>query len=387
LLPEAWLPCSLHGDLVVPHFLGEHDHPWLRALLEEHTRFAGRPRRELDARLREPLPCASPPAKRRAAIHVLARCSAAQSAATVPPRQARAAVFLTATRSGAEREAVLAEVATGLGVTPAELSHAVFADLPGERLVTLPAEVSSPGDLALRANLAIAQTLLFRSTAVEIELHGNARAVVRHAKLRGLICTVASPDPTRGATIELSGPFALFRRTLLYGRALAELVPLLAWCPRFRLRAECILGGRSVVVELGPRDPILPAHEPRRYDSVLEERFAREFRQLAPEWDVIREPEPVEAGEGLVFPDFALVRRCDGRRWLLEIVGFWTRRYLERKLARLRAARLPNLVLCIDEARNCGPEDLPRGARVVPFRRRIDPQAVLRVIAPGLTLS
>jgi len=44
-------------------------------------------------------------------------------------------------------------------------------------------------------------------------------------------------------------------------------------------------------------------------------------------------------------------------------------------------------VLCIDEARNCGPEDLPRGARVVPFRRRIDPQAVLRVIAPGLTLS
>jgi predicted nuclease of restriction endonuclease-like RecB superfamily len=381
LLPEAWLPFSLHGDLVVPQFLGEHDHPWVRALLDEHARFAGRPRRELDARLREPLSWTSPPAKRRAAIHVLARRCAAQNAAAVPPRAARTAVFLAAARSGTGREAVLAEVAAGLGVAPAELSHALFADLPGERLVTVPAEISSPGDLVLRVNLAIAQTLLFRSTAVAIDLDGNARAVVRHAKLRGLICTVASPDPTRGATVEISGPFALFRRTLLYGRALAELVPLIAWCPRFRLRGECVLRGRSLVVELAPRDPILPAREPRRYDSALEERFAREFQQLAPEWDVIREPEPVAAGEGLVFPDFALVRRRDGRRWLLEIVGFWTRRYLELKLARLRAAHLANLVLCIDEARNCGLEELPRGARVVSFRRRIDPQAVLSVIA------
>ena len=116
----------------------------------------------------------------------------------------------------------------------------LFADLPGERLVAAPPRPLSPGELALRTNLAIAQGLLFRVASVTIEMDGNARAVVRHSKLRGLICTVvpcgAGPADS---VLELSGPFALFRRTLVYGRALSEILPLLAWCDRFRLRAEC----------------------------------------------------------------------------------------------------------------------------------------------------
>ena len=45
----------------------------MRALLEEHERFIGKPQRELEARLREPLPCESPPRKLTLAIQVLAR--------------------------------------------------------------------------------------------------------------------------------------------------------------------------------------------------------------------------------------------------------------------------------------------------------------------------
>ena len=67
------LSYSVTGTLVVPHYLGEHDHPWLRVLLEEHERFIGRPQRELEARLRDPLPCESPPRKLRLAIKVLGR--------------------------------------------------------------------------------------------------------------------------------------------------------------------------------------------------------------------------------------------------------------------------------------------------------------------------
>ena len=60
MLPGPLLNYSVVGRTLVPHFLGEHDHPWLRVLLEEHERFVGQPQRELDARLREPLPCESP---------------------------------------------------------------------------------------------------------------------------------------------------------------------------------------------------------------------------------------------------------------------------------------------------------------------------------------
>ena len=382
MLPDDLLSCSVAGALVVPHFLGEHDHPWLRALLEEHERFIGRPQRELEARLREPLPYESPPKKLRLAIQVLGRLRPSHRKTAVPPRRARALVFGEAARSPALPQSILSAVAASLGVTPEDLRDSLFGDLPGERLVGAPAQPLSAVELALRCNLALVQALLFRATIVRIEVEGNTRALVRQAKWRGLICSGIERSGTADATLELSGPFALFRNTRLYGRALGELVPPLTWCPRFRLRAECVFHGRRLTLQLRTGDPIFPASAPRRYDSHLEERFAREFRRLAPAWDVLREPEPITAGGTLIFPDFALQHRSDlGRRWLLEIVGFWTPDYVARKLALYRSARLSNLILCIDEGRNCAEADLPDGALVVRFRRRVDAAGVLRMVA------
>ena len=375
------LSYSVAGTLAVPHYLGEHDHPWLRALLDEHERFIERPRRELEARLREPLPCESPPQKLRLAIQVLGKLRPRERKSAVPPRLARVHVFGEAARTSAPPETVWTTVAASLGVSREDLQESLFGDLPGERLVAAPAQPLSAVELALRCNLAIVQGMLFRATVVRIEIEGNTRVLVSHAKWRGLICTLAGRSGSGSATVELSGPFALFRNTRLYGRALGELVPLLAWCPRFRLRADCVFHGRRLTLQLGTGDPIFPSSAPRRYDSLLEERFAREFRRLAPGWDVIREPEPFAAASTLIFPDFALQHRSDPtRRWFLEIVGFWTADYVARKLALYRSARLSNLILCIDEQRNCAEADLPSGARVVRYRRRVDAAAVLSAI-------
>lgn len=381
MVPESLLTYSLRGDTIVPHFLGENDHPWLRGLLDEYECLVGRRQRELDERLREPLSGAHHSGKWRLAIHVLERVWGFQSGSVVPPRRVRAAVFGEAARSRASRDVVLATVARQLGVREAELDAALFADLPGERVVASPDRIPSPGELALRANLTLVQGLIFRATAVTIEVCGNARALVRHAKLCGLICAVVARGDTGDAVLELSGPFSLFRRTLLYGRALGALVPLLAWCRRFRLRADCVLRERRVSLQLATGDPIFPAAEPRAYDSKIEERFTREFRSVARNWDIVREPEPVAAGAVLLFPDFVLQHRGDRKkRWFLEIVGFWTPEYLARKLALYRAAGLPNLILCIDEKRQCTAGDLPSGARVLRFRRHVDAEQVLRLI-------
>ncbi len=381
MLFDDLLSCRVAGARVVPHFLGEHDHPWLQVLLEEHERFIGKPQRELEARLREPLPCESPPRKLGLAIQVLGRLRPSHRKTAVPPRRARALVFGEAARTPAPRKTILSSVAASLGVTPEDLRDSLFADLPGERLVGAPAQPLSAVELALRCNLALVQALLLRATIVRIDVEGNTRALVRQAKWRGLICTGIERSGLGNASLELSGPFALFRHTRLYGRALGELVPLLVWCLRFRLRAECVLRGRRLTLQLGTGDPIFPAGAPRRYDSQLEERFAREFRRLAPAWDVVREPEPIPAGGTLIFPDFALRHRSNpARRWLLEIVGFWTPDYVARKLALYRSARLSNLILCIDEDRNCAEANLPPGALVVRFRRRVDVAAVLRVV-------
>jgi hypothetical protein len=52
----------------------------------------------------------------------------------------------------------------------------------------------------------------------------------------------------------------------------------------------------------------------------------------------------------------------------------------DRKLEQYRRAHIANLILCIDERRNCADADLPPGALVVRFRRRLDPAAILRVL-------
>jgi hypothetical protein len=65
---------------------------------------------------------------------------------------------------------------------------------------------------------------------------------------------------------------------------------------------------------------------------------------------------------------------------LLEIVGFWTPKYLEEKLRKLRAARLENVLLCIDQERGCSDAELPKDAKVIRYRRRIDVRAVLAVL-------
>ena len=128
-------------------------------------------------------------------------------------------------------------------------------------------------------------------------------------------------------------------------------------------------------------DPIAAGRELERFDSRIEARFAADFCRAAPDWDLIREPSPFAAADGLVFPDFELVHRRDpGRRWLLEIAGFWTKDYLDRKLEQLRTAGIGRFILCIDEKRGCGSEQAPAHAQLVRYRRRIDPASVLAII-------
>lgn len=387
MLPDAVIPARLDRGHIRPVFLDERDRPWLAAIIDEVNRFCGRPLHELQQRLREPWPCATPMFKPRAALHVLLRRWSAQLAADVRPSEAREALFLAAAETDKPRSAVVVAVASALGVAPAALERSLFADLPGERVVTGPSALPTPDEIALETNQLIARSLLARSRRVRIRAQGAVRPLVRQAHLRGLICVVKDDESSQSPVLEISGPFAVFRHTQLYGRALGEVLPFLAWCARFELQADCVLRGQSGILQLRSGDPILPAQTPRGFDSKLEERFARDVKKAAPDWDLLREPAAVRAGHHIIFPDFLLQHRLDPQRQcLIEIVGFWTPAYLERKLARLRAANLNHLVLCIDEDRRVADGDVPAGAQVVRFRRRIDPAAVLAALPAVLAV-
>jgi predicted nuclease of restriction endonuclease-like RecB superfamily len=386
LLSERDLPLRLIEERAFIDYLGPQDEPWLRVLLAEMARFEGRRRRELAERLAEPLPCEAPHFKYRAAARTLLALWRREPRDRQPPHDAaqptpaalRERLFAQAATGDRPARAILEEAAAQLGVGPKVLLEVLFADLAGERPVRAPDPPPTPAETMLRTNLAIAQAVLMRASRVELRVEGGVRPIVRLAKLRGLLCTILDPVEVGRPILEISGPFSLFQHTLLYGRALAELLPHLAWCARFELRAACALRGRLATVSVETGDPIFPAAPPVPFDSRLEERFARDLARLAPDWDLVREPEPLRTGETLVFPDFLLAHRLHPRRRLLiEIVGFWTPQYLAAKLEKLRQVSTVCL-LCVDEDRACALGDLPPHLPVLRFRRRIDAAAVLR---------
>ena len=270
MLSDADLPLRFIEPGVYIDFLGPQDEPWLRVLLAEMARFEGRPRRELAQRLAEPLACETPYFKRRAATKVLFRLWRRAPVDGVAPRALRQALFDAAATTDGDRAAILAVAAARAGVDAETLQARLFADLPGERMVKPPEQIPGPAELALRTNLAVAQALLMRASTLNLTIEGAARPIVRLAKWRGLLCTVLDDAHRGNPVLLLSGPFSLFRHTLLYGRALAELLPHLAWCARFRLDADVALRGRRGRAVLGTGDPIFPAAPARPFDSRLE---------------------------------------------------------------------------------------------------------------------
>jgi len=135
LLADNTIPARIERGRVLPAFLGPQDHPWLGILMEEIDRFRGRPRRELEERLRAPLPCAVPFRKARAATTVLLRLWRSVADPPVDPASAREALFTTASEIGRRpRSRATAAAAAQLGITAEALDLALFADLPGERI-------------------------------------------------------------------------------------------------------------------------------------------------------------------------------------------------------------------------------------------------------------
>jgi predicted nuclease of restriction endonuclease-like RecB superfamily len=366
---------------IVPRYLTEQDHVWLAALLDEFERHIGRRRQELRERLSEPLATSAPASWVRLAARVLEREYGDATRAAVSPVKVRRAAF-GAAAGAPDRRTALETAGASLGLSPEGVLPALFADLPSERILTPPSSPFGPAELALRTNHSMIASLLKKASHVRITAEGEVRALVRAAKVRGLLCTAAPAADGRLVTLDISGPYALFRHTLVYGRALASLVPRAARCPRFELIATCILDqGRKrgeLVVRSG--DPVVPAAALAAFDSKVEQRFAREFARAAPDWDVIREPEAVPTKDGFLFPDFLLRHRRWGSEYLLEIMGFWTEEYVEQKLAKLRAANLDRFILCIDENRNCSDGKLPPRANVIRYRRSVPVTEVLRIV-------
>jgi predicted nuclease of restriction endonuclease-like RecB superfamily len=388
LLPAALLLVAAREPgtgRVAPRYLGQRDEVWVRSVLDVFDGYVGRTVGERNAELPERVRAIARVhgISARAAdgvAHVLARNFKTELETPLVPARVRAVVFEEASREDPfDREASLARAAARLSASPEELSRALFADRATRRRISAPAASPSAATAVELYNLALVQGLLQRSERVRVELREHVRAVVRFAKLSGLLCTCAFGE--RGTRLELSGPLSILRHTTKYGFALASFFPAVVATPGFRMQALCVLGGEPVHLEIDASDRIARTHRlPRDADSAVERALARDVRRLGTEWSLLREAHMLTLGARAVFPDFSL-RHAGGFTILVEVVGFYTPEYLRSKLEALQAASNEPLIVCIDEALACADGEVP-GA-VLRFRRRIDATRLIEM-AEGL---
>ncbi|HEX7734646.1 MAG TPA: DUF790 family protein [Ktedonobacteraceae bacterium] len=278
------------------------------------------------------------------------------------------------------RQNLLAEVAGELSLTAEEVEKAIFADHPGAHILTHAGPAWTPQGLLQRYNLELARGALYRATEVQIEIYDHYKECWRYLKLFKIMFE-ARALAQGGYHVALSGPLSDFVETDRYGIAFAEFMPAVLlgerWNMIARIKSSFPRSGRERAGSMVAEDSQLlyrldqncglQSHyrKGRAYDSSLERIFASEFTDFEEKfgtergkWRLTREDEVLVLDGSVMIPDFLLVHtRDEKRRILIELVGFWSPRYLKTKIAKVQAAQCPNLLLLVYESLKVTRED------------------------------
>jgi len=310
------------------------------------------------------------------------------SKAYADPLKVRQTLFKLAAERGyptspEEREALICEAASALGLTPEQVESSMYADLDSEAFLESCPSLDAVS-LLKHYNLSLTQTLLFASTEMEFTASGNWQRIFKAIKCHGLMYSAHRLEGT--THVRLDGPASLFKLTRRYGTSMAKVLPEILRGKPWSLQAKILRADRLLNFSLessrhGWLFPELPAAD--EYDSSVEERFAEQFRGLGTCWDVRRELEPVEAGSSVIIPDFTF--SFGAKRVHMEVVGFWTREYLRRKLEKLAEVKEP-FIVAVDEELACDRvarlQSLNPNVRLIYYKGRVPVREVLAFLQP-----
>ncbi|KOX92836.1 hypothetical protein AMS69_10290 [Haloarcula rubripromontorii] len=329
-----------------------------------------------------------------------------ETRAPVDPVRARRRVFEAAADAGvvseAEREQALAAAADHFGTDAETLADALYADRDSRQILTAVDSRWGPDALRTQYNLSLAQTALFDATEVRVR-SSDPKALVSAVKRLRLMYEIRRAED--GREVVVTGPDALFSNTRRYGTRFARLLRTVAAAGEWDLTATIDDRGTERELTLSEADVSIPGVEPVTevsYDSGVEADFAGRFAALDLDWDLIREPEPLAAGEHVVIPDFAFewrpgadtgVRDTGGEepdgtdgdapfRVFFEIMGFWTPEYVEKKLARLDALEDVEMLVAVDESLGVGEEIEATDNRAIPYTGTVSVKDVRDALRP-----
>jgi predicted nuclease of restriction endonuclease-like RecB superfamily len=274
-----------------------------------------------------------------------------------------------------DREKIFQTVAARLRISSEEVKKLFQKAYEESRAILKPPSIT-PAELVQRYNLALIQTLLFKSLYVKATIP-NTPAVVKNLvrAVKGLRLMYIAEEKAGGdLEFHFDGPVSALRQTERYGTRLAKLIPYVIAADRWTIEAAVKLNERQYTFkESHDKAPQLPRKpiETEEFDSSVEQEFYRQVSRLCA---VEREPEVVVVNGRVYIPDFKI-----GGLYV-EIVGFWTPDYLRRKYEKLMKVGKPLLILVNEElAMATWKELLPN---VVLFKGRPRLEDVFKYIKP-----
>ncbi len=376
------------GNTITPRYVKEEDAGYLQVaddlatLFREHR---GRRRVELDAALDEYVGAGTDYKILRGLIKLLTDGSTFETATTIDPLEIRRSLFFKArTRhpvSRDQRAATISEAATELTCAEEEIIDGMYADLvENQRLIGF--EEINARELLDRYNLAQAQALLYRCTEMRLTVAAQEPAAYRQLfdaiKACRLIHQI-SGSTARGYEIRLSGPVSIFHRSQKYGVQMAVFLPALLMCRGWKLRAEIESKTRGAAFfELQSEQTRLRVSDfvAMGLDNPFREKLAARWKTEEGGWQLESCREVVDLGGSAFIPDFIL-RAATGKIVYLEVMGFWTPRYLEERLREFERAGFKEFLLAASEELQGAREaatNLP--ANVILFKSSLDPREV-----------
>ncbi len=234
-----------------------------------------------------------------------------------------------------DRARVVTEAAALLGIGPEVLERAMFADLKSEHLLRT-APTLDAASLVEAWELGQAQAVLLAAVRVEIQISaaspGLARAFFARLKFHKLLFTVERRG--EGWHVVLDGPYSMFDAVTKYGLRLALALPALRSLERWTLVAD-IRWGKA-------REPLLfrLASDGDRAITGDDLHLADDVRELLDGINALGGPWQARAttalldvpGEGLCIPDLELVRKGGATPVFVEVLGFWSRDAVFRRV-------------------------------------------------------
>lgn len=277
----------------------------------------------------------------------------------------------------------LSEVAQEKGIDVEALSRGLYGDLKGAHIL---AAVRCPPPKALieRYDLEQARAVLLRASRVRARIERATpdaiRGLFRKLKFHRLLYSV-SREPKGAYIIDIDGPFSLFDSVTKYGLCLANALPAITTCGSWSIEADVRWGKK--------RDPLtftLEGPRQRRGDDVpdrlrdeVQELFDRFSDRSKSRWTAAMADEIIDLpGVGLCVPDLAFTHRDTGEVVLLEVLGFWSRAAVWKRVELVEAGLDTKVLFAVSKRLRVSeqvlPDDVPAALYV--FKGKMSPKQI-----------